>query len=118
MPAQVNIQPEPFEFETESEWEGETLAPQMLQVRARILWPALGFPAVIAPRRPPTESAMLDADATRCICVGRVAGRNRSPGLVRSRSTMIFWSATRTIVWKCEPVSPRSPDSANFLICE
>ena len=36
-------EPEPFEFEAESEWEGEAVAPQTLQVRARILWPALGF---------------------------------------------------------------------------
>jgi hypothetical protein len=34
-------------------------------VRARILWPALGFPAVIAPRARPSDVA----DATRCICV-------------------------------------------------
>src|SRR5690349_5152143 len=35
------------------------------QVRARILWPALGFPAVIAPRARPADVA----DATRCLCV-------------------------------------------------
>jgi hypothetical protein len=66
MPAQVNIQPEPFEFETESEWEGETLAPQMLQVRARILWPALGFPAVIAPRKNGSTDAGAE-NPSRCI---------------------------------------------------
>ena len=38
-------------------------------VRARILWPALGFPAMIAPRDRPVSSQMLDADATRCVCV-------------------------------------------------
>jgi hypothetical protein len=67
MPAQVNIQPEPFEFETESAWEGETLAPQMLQVRARILWPALGFPAVIAPRKNGSTDAGAE-NPSRCIC--------------------------------------------------
>jgi len=38
-------------------------------VRARILWPALGFPAVIAPRQRPSTSPFADGDATRCICV-------------------------------------------------
>ncbi len=38
-------------------------------VSVRILWPALGFPAVIAPRDPPSESAMRECDATRCICL-------------------------------------------------
>jgi hypothetical protein len=39
-------------------------------VRARILWPALGFPAVISPRdKPPTGALAADGDATRCICV-------------------------------------------------
>jgi len=84
MPSHVDIQPEPFEFDAESEWEGETVAPQTLRVRARILWPALGFPAVIAPRRPPTESAMLDADATRCICV--LVLSNRKNGLSKAEA--------------------------------
>jgi hypothetical protein len=40
------------------------------RVRARILWPALGFPAVIAPRTGhAADSPMADGDATRCICV-------------------------------------------------
>lgn len=38
-------------------------------VRARILWPAFGFPAVIAPKDSPSASQMLDCDACRCICV-------------------------------------------------
>lgn len=38
-------------------------------VRARILWPALGFPAVIAPRRTPATSPFMQGDATRCVCV-------------------------------------------------
>jgi len=68
MPGQITIQPEPFEFEAESEWEGEAVAPQTSPVRARILWPALGFPAVIAPRK----NGSTDAGAgnpSRCICV-------------------------------------------------
>jgi predicted MPP superfamily phosphohydrolase len=38
-------------------------------VRARILWPALGFPAVVAPRTTPGTSPMVQGDATRSICV-------------------------------------------------
>ncbi len=38
-------------------------------VRARILWPALGFPAVIAPRAGATGSPMTQGDATRCVTV-------------------------------------------------
>jgi hypothetical protein len=39
-------------------------------VKARILWPALGFPAVIAPRsQPPTGGDEASGNATRCICV-------------------------------------------------
>jgi hypothetical protein len=51
MPGQINIQPEPFAFEAEGEWHLERTASQPLPVRARILWPALGFPAVIAPQQ-------------------------------------------------------------------
>lgn len=43
--------------------------PKASPVRARILWPALGFPAVIAPRTPPSTSPFVEGDATRCICV-------------------------------------------------
>jgi hypothetical protein len=38
-------------------------------VRARILWPALGFPAVIAPRAQAVGTAMQNGDATRCVTV-------------------------------------------------
>ena len=38
-------------------------------VNARILWPALGFPAVISPRDKPVVHQMRNADATRCVCV-------------------------------------------------
>jgi hypothetical protein len=71
-----NIRPEPFEYNDrwmgafEYEQESAQRAPQT-RVRARILWPALGFPAVIAPRNLPPGRASLDADtdATRTICV-------------------------------------------------
>lgn len=38
-------------------------------VRARILWPALGFPAVVTPGGQQSASAVRDGDATKCICV-------------------------------------------------
>jgi hypothetical protein len=44
-------------------------------VRARILWPALGFPAVVAPRSTPGTSPFVEGDATRCICVLVVSNR-------------------------------------------
>ena len=42
--------------------------PPARPVAARILWPALGFPAVIAPRSGASRSPA-DSDATRTICV-------------------------------------------------
>jgi subtilisin family serine protease/peptidoglycan hydrolase-like protein with peptidoglycan-binding domain/3',5'-cyclic AMP phosphodiesterase CpdA len=50
-------------------------AAQQLPVRARILWPALGFPAVIAPQARPVGEATLRVDATRCITVLLVSNR-------------------------------------------
>jgi len=45
-------------------------------VHARILWPALGFPAVIAPRGGrAADSPMKDGDATRCITVLLLSNR-------------------------------------------
>jgi len=91
-----NFEAEPFEFysefdefekefDTELAWEWgedeEAPGPRSLAMRkpsggvkptpvkARILWPALGFPAVIAPRDKPSTSPFVDGDATRCICV-------------------------------------------------
>src|SRR5262245_24433972 len=51
------------------------ITPPPSPVRARILWPALGFPAVIAPRTPPSTSPFVEGDATRCICVLLVSNR-------------------------------------------
>jgi hypothetical protein len=39
------------------------------KIQARILWPALGFPAVISPRERSTSTPMRDGDASKCICV-------------------------------------------------
>jgi Calcineurin-like phosphoesterase len=71
--SKFNIPLERFEYEEES----EQAAPRATPVRARILWPALGFPAVIAPRNRPPGSAMLDADtdASRTICVLLLSNR-------------------------------------------
>jgi subtilisin family serine protease len=44
-------------------------------VRARIIWPALGFPAVITPQNPPSNIATLEVDATRCITVLLLSNR-------------------------------------------
>lgn len=49
------------------EQEGAVPASPPLQVR--ILWPALGFPAVIAPRSNATGTPLAEGDATRCICL-------------------------------------------------
>jgi 3',5'-cyclic AMP phosphodiesterase CpdA len=38
-------------------------------VHGRILWPALGFPAVVTPSERPSSFTMRDGDATKCICV-------------------------------------------------
>ena len=37
--------------------------------RARILWPALGFPATVTPTARPSRNTMLEGDATTCVCV-------------------------------------------------
>jgi hypothetical protein len=39
------------------------------KLQARIVWPALGFPAVISPRQNSTSTPMKDGDASKCICV-------------------------------------------------
>ena len=39
------------------------------RIKARILWPALGFPAVVTPSARPSGNTLRDADATKCICV-------------------------------------------------
>lgn len=44
-------------------------------VQARILWPALGFPAVVAPRQGRTGSPFTDGDCTRCITLLVVSNR-------------------------------------------
>jgi hypothetical protein len=52
------------------------LGEQVTPVRARIVWPALGFPAVITPRSSASTSPFVDGDATRCICVLLLSNRS------------------------------------------
>jgi hypothetical protein len=61
--------------QSEVEEEKEETRPASSPVRARILWPALGFPAVIAPRRQARGYPMVDGDATKCVCVLLVSNR-------------------------------------------
>jgi hypothetical protein len=49
--------------------------PKTEPVRARIIWPALGFPAVISPPARPGESPFKEGDATRTICVLLVSNK-------------------------------------------
>ena len=44
-------------------------------LRVRILWPALGFPAVVSPRNNVTDSPFMGGDATRCITVLLLSNR-------------------------------------------
>jgi predicted MPP superfamily phosphohydrolase len=53
----------------QQEFETRKAGPSVKPVSARILWPALGFPAVVAPGGNPSNSQMLDGDARSCICI-------------------------------------------------
>ena len=57
-----------LEAEFDQEGEARTGATPS-RVQARILWPALGFPAVITPSARPSANTLRDGDATKCICV-------------------------------------------------
>jgi 3',5'-cyclic AMP phosphodiesterase CpdA len=39
------------------------------RIHARLLWPALGFPAVVTPNMRPSTNPMREGDATTCVCV-------------------------------------------------
>ena len=75
----LNFEPESFSAfpptsDTFDAHEGPTTL-AMRPVRARILWPALGFPAVISPQ---TGSAAkpFETDASRCICAFILSDKN------------------------------------------
>jgi lysozyme len=65
-PDRFELNEREHEFVEEAEAPGPTTAST---VKARILWPALGFPAVVTPNSPPSPVPMRDGDASRCICV-------------------------------------------------
>ena len=71
MTSRFNISRRPFEDAARAARDGfEYEQPaRPSPVRARILWPALGFPAVIAPRSGAQGPLDIDSDATRTICV-------------------------------------------------
>lgn len=73
MTADVSEQGESVVIELAEEEKRAMRSPK--HVQARILWPALGFPAVIAPRETPSDSPLRDGDATRCICVLLLSNR-------------------------------------------
>lgn len=60
----LSVEPELQEYENQ-------LAPtaKPAGIQARILWPALGFPAVVTPSATPSPNTLRDGDATRCICL-------------------------------------------------
>ena len=67
----LNFEPESFSGfppagDTFDAHEGPTTL-RMRAIRARILWPALGFPAVISPQ-PGSAAKPFDADASHCVC--------------------------------------------------
>ena len=62
-------------------------------VRARILWPSLGFPAVIAPRAQATGTPMRNGDATRCVTVLLLSDRkNLSKAEAAAHLRCVPWS--------------------------
>ena len=67
----------------EARWEEQPLpeaesqaAPAPSGLKLRILWPALGFPAVIAPRNGQTGTPFADSDCTRCITLLVLSNRD------------------------------------------
>jgi hypothetical protein len=62
----VSIEPEVGRVEEELEQKPPAAG---TRIQARILWPALGFPAVVTPHVGPSKATMRDGDATRCVCV-------------------------------------------------
>jgi hypothetical protein len=55
------------EYEARGDAESTPTSPRMRGIEARILWPALGFPAVIAPQANGSADP-LKGNPTRCIC--------------------------------------------------
>lgn len=66
----LNFEAEPFAGHSSHEYEGTptNLRMRPKPIRARILWPAVGFPAVIRPQKADATNPS-DTDASRSICV-------------------------------------------------
>lgn len=79
-------------FRTES-IEVESPGGGTTRVRARLLWPALGFPAVIAPR-PASARGTAPGDSTRCIYVLLLSNRDTlTPGDAARHLRFVPWGA-------------------------
>ena len=71
-----------------TEYEGEFAPP-----RVRILWPALGFPAVIAPRANASGDPVRISDATRCLTLLVLSDRKvLGPDVVAASLRYVPWS--------------------------
>jgi 3',5'-cyclic AMP phosphodiesterase CpdA len=72
-------------------WAGEEAGPgPAATVNVRILWPALGFPAVIAPREP-NARGNVPGDAARCVCLLVLASRTLTPDDVARNLRCVRW---------------------------
>ena len=80
---------------TEETWTEQLASPTPgPAVRARILWPALGFPAVIAPREQKARGNV-PGDATRCICLLVLANRTLTRDDVARNLRCVTWDNRR-----------------------
>ena len=70
-PAQegVSIEPEIGGVEEEFEQKPQKAPSGPARIQARLLWPALGFPAVVTPNVRPLKDTVREGDATKCVCV-------------------------------------------------
>ena len=83
-----------LEQESESGAEEEGLLPEdEWPVLTRILWPALGFPAVVTPGSDPKKEPSLEVDATRCVTILVLTNTPKFPANeVAKRLRIVPWS--------------------------
>jgi hypothetical protein len=80
--------------ESENVAEESQLSGDEFPVLTRILWPALGFPAVITPSANPKKDATLDVDSTRCLTLLVLTNTSKFPANeVAKRLRVVPWSA-------------------------
>ena len=77
-------------FDIQEAWTEQVTGPTSAGLRTRILWPALGFPAVIAPREQKARGNV-PGDATRCICLLVLANRTLTPDDVAQHLRCVRW---------------------------